>query len=410
MAAAFGGTPPPALGVALSGGGDSVALTLLLHDWARARGVALHAATVDHGLRDGSRAEAEGAGRFCAGLGIAHEILRWSDWDKRGNLMDAARRARQGLIADWAGARGIAAVALGHTRDDQAETVLMRLARGSGVDGLAGMAAQRRAAGVIWLRPLLAVSRADLRTVLRARDMGWVDDPSNDDMRFDRIKARRALAALAPLGLDAAGLVATAARMATARAALAQAAADLCAALVTVDAAGDVLIEPAILDAPEELRDRVIAQAVMALSGAAYRPRHAALRRMIATLAAGGRATLQGCAAERTRDGRLRLGREPRAVAGITAPAGALWDGRWRLLPPGGAAPDGIETRALGAAGLALCPDWRARGLARRALMAGPAAWREGTLIAAPLAREDTGWLAKLTQGRDELRSALLFH
>jgi tRNA(Ile)-lysidine synthase len=410
MAAAFGDTPPPALGVALSGGGDSVALTLLLHDWARPRGVALHAATVDHGLRPGSRAESEGAGRFCAGLGLSHDILPWAGPDGRGNLMDAARRARQALIADWARARGIGAVALGHTCDDQAETVLMRLARGSGVDGLSGMAAQRQAGGVMWLRPLLAVSRDNLRAVLRARGVGWVDDPSNDDPRFDRVKARRALAVLAPLGLGAAGLVATAARMATARAALGQAAADLCDALVTVDAAGDLLIDAAILDAPEDLRDRIIAQAVMALSGAAYRPRHAALHRMIATLAAGGRATLQGCAAERARDGRLRLGREVHAVAGLTAPPGALWDGRWRLHPPQGTAADGIETRALGAAGLAFCPEWRARGLGRRALMAGPAVWRGASLVAAPLARDDPGWRAELTRGRDELRSALIFH
>lgn len=410
MATAFGEAPPPTLGVALSGGGDSVALTLLLHDWAHPRGVTLHAVTVDHGLRAGSLAEAEGAGRLCAGLGLSHDILTWAERAGRGNLMDEARRARHALISGWANARGIGAVALGHTFDDQAETVLMRLVRGSGVDGLSGMAAQRRADGLLWLRPLLAVPRGDLRAFLRARGVAWVNDPSNDDPRFDRVKARRVLAALAPLGLDAAGLVATAARMAAARSALGQAAADLSDALVTVDAAGDVLIDPAILVAAEDLRDRVIAQGVMALSGAAYRPRHAALHRMIATLAAGGRATLQGCAADRAPDGRLRLGRELRAVAGLTALPGALWDGRWRLHPPQGTALDGIETRALGATGLALCPDWRARGIARRALMAGPAAWRGAELIAAPLARDDPGWRAELVHGRDELRRALIFH
>ena len=135
--------PPPALGVAVSGGSESTALLIHLHDWAGPRGVALHAVTIDHGLRPEAAAEAAGVAALCARLAVPHDTLPWR-WDGRGNLPDAARRGRQALISDWAAARGIADVALGHTADDQAETLLMRLGRGSGVDGLAAMRPLRR--------------------------------------------------------------------------------------------------------------------------------------------------------------------------------------------------------------------------------------------------------------------------
>ena len=144
LAAVFPDARPTALGVAVSGGGDSVALLCLMADWAAPREVRLAAATVDHGLRPEAAAEAAGVAALCGRLGLAHATLRWEGWDGRGNLMDAARRARRRLLADWAAEQGLAAVALAHTRDDQAETVLMRLARGAGVDGLSAMAGKSR--------------------------------------------------------------------------------------------------------------------------------------------------------------------------------------------------------------------------------------------------------------------------
>ena len=141
------------LGVAVSGGGDSVALLLMLATVARGRPLA--AVTVDHGLRPESGDEAAAVEALCAARGIPHATLRWNGWDGAGNLQDRARQARRTLIGAWARANGIGAVALGHTLDDQAETFLMRLARGSGVDGLSGMAPATRAEGVLWLRPLL---------------------------------------------------------------------------------------------------------------------------------------------------------------------------------------------------------------------------------------------------------------
>ena len=183
----------PAFGVAVSGGGDSVALLLLARDWAARAGRAVEAVTVDHGLRPGSAGEAAEVAALCARIGVPHDVLAWRGWDGNGNLQDNARRARRSLIADWARSRDVGAVALGHTLDDQAETLVMRLARGSGVDGLAAMAAESRAEGIVWLRPMLGLRRADLRAWLMAEGVGWAEDPSNEDEGFARVRVRRAL-------------------------------------------------------------------------------------------------------------------------------------------------------------------------------------------------------------------------
>src|SRR5690606_29766263 len=182
----------PVLGIALSGGGDSTALMHLAHGWGRAR---LLAATVDHGLRPGSADEARQAGLAAAALDIPHETLCWTR-QGGGNLMAAARSARLRLLGDWARRHGLSAVLLGHTLDDQAETLLMRLGRGAGVDGLSAMAPARAALGVTWLRPLLEVGRAELRQWLAARDLRWSDDPSNDNADFQRVRLRQAISTL----------------------------------------------------------------------------------------------------------------------------------------------------------------------------------------------------------------------
>ncbi len=161
--AAFGETPPRRIGIAVSGGGDSTALLLSLARGFAETGVTLHAATVDHGLRPEAAAEARAAAGQAADLGISHDTLRWQGWDGAGNLQDQARRARYALLSDWARGQGIPTVALGHTSDDRAETVLMRLGRAAGVDGLAAMHRERWVDGIRFLRPMLSLTREDLR-------------------------------------------------------------------------------------------------------------------------------------------------------------------------------------------------------------------------------------------------------
>ena len=405
VAGHFGPEPPRRLGVAVSGGGDSVALLVLLLEW-RASG--LHAVTVDHGLRAGAADEAAQVAALCARLDIPHDILRWQEgWDGTGNLPDAARRARYRLIAGWAREHGIADVALGHTTDDQAETLLMRLARGAGVDGLSAMPTQRGVAGVTFHRPLLGATRAALRDALRARGIGWAEDPTNDDPAYERVRVRQVLAGLAPLGIDVQGLAGAAARLGAAREALGVCAARLARNSVKTDA-GDLLICRGALDSePPELVRRVVQAGLVWIGGGDYPPRGDALTRALAALRAGQEMTLHGCRIL-LRDGHWHVTREWNAVSRSRARVGRLWDDRWQLDGPGDS--QGLEIAALGEAGLPLCPDRHTTGRPAASLIASPAVWRGGDLIAAPLAGLANGWSARLVRDRAAFDAVLLSH
>ncbi|WP_163846631.1 tRNA lysidine(34) synthetase TilS [Pseudooceanicola aestuarii] len=391
--------PLPRLGVAVSGGSDSLALLCLLRDHATADapGMALHVATVDHNLRPEARQEAAQVARLCARWGLPHTVLTWTGWNGQGNLQDAARRARLRLLADWARGQGIADVALAHSATDQAETLLMRLARSAGVDGLAAMAPRRVAHGVTFHRPLLGLTREALREILTARAIPWADDPSNDDPRFHRIRLRQARAQLDALGLTVPALAATAAQLGEARAALDAATSAAARRLVTADRGILRIDAVGVGRETAEIARRLLARALRWINGADYPPRRAALADALAVLHRGGTHTLAGCVL--MSDGtQAQLMRELNAVAGARTPLGGLWDGRWRLEGP--PAP-GAEIRALGAAGLTQCPDWRVAGLPRAAQMVGPALWAGDRLLCAPLAETAPRWSARLI--RDEM-------
>ena len=370
-----------------------MALMQLANDWAQGRDVALEAVTVDHGLRSEAAGEAEMVGEAAGALGVPHTTLRWDGWDGTGNLQDAARRARRALIEDWARPLSVDAVLTGHTMDDQAETVMMRLARGSGVDGLAGMGRVRRW-GELWARPLLGMRRAELREWLIERDVAWLEDPTNDDPRFDRVRARRMLEMLADLGLTVERLDATAQHMRLAREVLDAAAADLAERAVTTQA-GDVLIRlGAFRRAAAETRTRLLAAVLQWVSGAPYRPRYTAIER----LSAEASGVLHGCLVT-DEGGALRVTRELAAVRDLSGPTDAAWDGRWRLEGPHAS---GLLVSALTREGLAQCPGWRESELPATSLQASPAVWRGPELVAAPLAELAKGWSAVLLPGRDE--------
>ena len=202
------------LGVAVSGGPDSLALLLLAHAALPGR---VEAATVDHGLRAESAAEAAMVAALCAELGVPHETLRVTLAE--GNLQAEARAARYAALEGWLAQRGLAALATAHHADDQAETLLMRLNRGSGVSGLAGVRALGRSpGGAPLLRPLLGWRRCELGQVVAAAGFTAADDPSNANERFDRVRMRQALASAD--WLDVPALAQSAAHLADADAAL----------------------------------------------------------------------------------------------------------------------------------------------------------------------------------------------
>lgn len=385
--AALKDLPPGPLGVAVSGGSDSTALLCLMAQCVAPDRHRLEAITIDHRLREGSAAEAAAVARLCAARGIPHTVRAWEEGPS-GNLQGSARAARQRLITAWANDRGITTVALGHTLDDQAETFLMRLARGSGVDGLSAMAPATRLMGLNWLRPLLGQRRAALRDWLTAQNIAWSEDPSNTDHRFDRVRARAALQPLAALGISSERLATTADAMARARRALETATATLARSAVTPGPAGDATLDPAaFMAAPEEIRLRLLAGTLAWVGGAIWRPRLASLAAIEAAIAMGslrGGMTLHGCVL-RPHAGRIAIRREPARVAAPIPAGTAPWDGRWQLVGP---PPEpGLTLGALGRAGLDECPDWRATGIPRETLITSPALWRGTRLVEAPFAR-----------------------
>ncbi|TDH52505.1 tRNA lysidine(34) synthetase TilS, partial [Dankookia rubra] len=208
--------PAPRIAAGVSGGPHSLALALLADRWARARGGALLALVVDHGLRPGSAAEAAGVAALLAGRGIAAEVLPLG-LPAGAGLQERARAGRHAALLRACRAAGTPWLLLGHHRADQAETLLFRALRGSGAGGLAAMAAVRAAPEALLLRPLLGTPPARLEGVVAAAGLAPVRDPSNADPRFARIALRRTLADPAGAGAATAALAAAAAGFAARR-------------------------------------------------------------------------------------------------------------------------------------------------------------------------------------------------
>jgi tRNA(Ile)-lysidine synthase len=193
--------------LAVSGGPDSTALLLMAAHWVRLRGSPrLEAATVDHGLRPESAREAAAVAKLCESLGVPHHTLVWSRPKPKTRLQERARDARYALLAERAKEIGADFIVTAHHLDDQAETVLFRLIRGTGIGGLAGMPAQSTRDGVTLARPLLGLSKAELIAYCEAEDVDYVRDASNEDPRFARTRMRALLKSLEAEGLDAPAL------------------------------------------------------------------------------------------------------------------------------------------------------------------------------------------------------------
>jgi tRNA(Ile)-lysidine synthase len=181
------------IALAVSGGSDSMALLRLAVQWAKGS-VRISVLTVDHGLRPEAATEAAKVATWCDGLALDHHTLRWEDMKPKTGLQAKARTARYDLMSSWCKANGVKFLLTGHTLDDQAETVLMRQARTDTAESLAGIWETADWAGVKLFRPLLGQSRSDLRKYLKGIGQPWIDDPSNLDTRFERVRVRQILA------------------------------------------------------------------------------------------------------------------------------------------------------------------------------------------------------------------------
>ena len=384
--------PEGPVGLAVSGGSDSLAMMVLAAELAARTDRALRGVTVNHGLRAAAADEAAFVAEVAEGLGLPHDQLHWQDWDGQGNLMDQARRARYRLMAGWAERAGIVAVLVAHTQDDLAETLLMRLARGAGVDGLSAMRAGFEVNGVQFLRPLLGTSRDSLRTVLHRRNQAWIDDPSNQDNQFTRVRMRKALTAMAETGPTVQELSQSAFHLAEAKEALNWAVAGFAEDHVQ-QRAGDLRIAAApFATLPTELQRRLLRHALLWVSGAGYGPRGQALAALCNAALTGKAATLAGVRMVH-RKGEIYLYRELASVKSARVAVQNTFDSRWHVSGP---VTDGAYIGPLGKEGLKLCPNWRESGRPAAAHHADPAIWCDNRLISAPLAGFLQGWQADL--------------
>ncbi len=384
--------------LAVSGGADSMALMHLAARWLKRRGdagantaalPAIHVLTVDHGLRPEFAAEAEFVGSAAKRLGFGHSTLTWTGAKPASGLQAAAREARYGLMAAFARNHAYCCIVTAHHAGDQAETLLMRLARGSGTDGLAGMAPVMRLGGVDIVRPLLGLEKARLKAVLRAAGERWVDDPSNASDVFERVRLRRLLGMLRKEGIVPASLALSAKRLGRARQALHAAADALAQRAVTVDPSGYGSLDAAVLkDAPEEICIGVLSRAFQGFGGTARPPRLVQVEVLSAALRRGDmprQVTLGGCLM-RAKDATLYIGREPgrmgTPILDMLPGSTAIWDGRFTVTLDA-EAPDPVQVAPPDTAYIRTHLP-HLTGMARLAAETGPAFWRDGRLIAMP--------------------------
>ena len=353
----FGGRSRVA--VAVSGGRDSMALLVLAGRWAAGAGRRLAALTVDHGLRAESAAEASRVAEWCAVRRIEHRILEWRGDKPSTAIQEAARAARYELMVRWCRDHGFTHLMLAHHLDDQAETLLMRMQRGSGVAGLAGMPAVALRGGVRILRPLLAVPRDRLAATLEAAGQDWLEDPGNRDRRFARVRIRHTAARLAERGVGTRDVGRVAAALGRARAARERELADLAGRAVAIFPEGYAEVDgETFRQAAPGLARSLLSIVLRTVGGAPYGPRSRRLERLAVMLEAGRpvrRHTLGGCLIEPAGNG-FRICREPRAIRAVRELDGCAtfrWDRRFDIAvsTPGAPARQIVRIGALGEAG-----------------------------------------------------------
>jgi tRNA(Ile)-lysidine synthase len=310
--------PNPVIAVAVSGGVDSLCLALLLQQWIHKQQGHLIALTVDHGLRLESTKEALQVGKWLKQHHIEHHILPWKGPKPTTRIQENARKERYRLLEEWCKNHNILHLCLGHQANDQVETFLFRLCRGSGIDGLAGMAAIVEKPNVRILRPLLKVKRERLQYTLLELKQEWIEDPSNLNDQYTRTRLRHIQKTLEPEGLTLESLSKTIQKLSLSRVELeTQTTAHLANSFQIFPSGYGILDLPQLLEAQDDIIMRVLSASLTCISGKAYPPRRIYLERLKNSIVSGikikGR-TCWGCSIIPWR-GKLLIVRELSAIS-----------------------------------------------------------------------------------------------
>ncbi|MEH6630323.1 MAG: tRNA lysidine(34) synthetase TilS [Halopseudomonas aestusnigri] len=322
------------VGVAVSGGADSMALCLLLNEWIKSQGAELIAVTVDHGLRPEAEFEAKWVAARLTAEGIEHHILTWErEPEAKGSTQVQARDGRYKAISTWCEKNKISCIALAHHLDDQIETFLMRLIRHSGADGLAGMSMLRQDGGLNFIRPLLAIPKDRLLVTLRDRGWGWIEEPSNHKDSYLRNRLRQGMPSLNQQGLRRDTLARINHSLGRIRKNLEERTDSFVNQRVIVSPAGfaeidfneSAKINPNILS-------RTLEKVLLTIGGGNYSPRSSKTERLVAGLLGTTeyKATLAGCQIVLS-DDKITIVRETRKLPDVSLKYGSefLWDNRF---------------------------------------------------------------------------------
>lgn len=356
--------PSPHIALGASGGADSTALLVLLADWVLALNGKLSVFTVDHGLRIEAASEADEVAGLCALVGATHRTLMWEGPKPKSGIQEAARAGRYRLLEDACRDEGILHLALAHQREDQAETFLIRLGRGSGLAGLAGMPQVRFLPGLRVIRPLLDAKAGALRAFLRAEGYSWIEDPSNQDRRFARVRVRNLLHELDRDGFRAERLGAASRTLAGERREVEERVAKFFArALQLYDWGSAALDRHEFSKIAKEVKVSALGTLLQSLGGHSYPPRGEAVNSLLSRMEEGAfsGATLAGLRIEASKSS-FYFYRESRGLQSLPIKPGckARWDGRFDVaLSDGkGLSPSrNFTVGPLGMAGWKLCKE-----------------------------------------------------
>ena len=340
--------------VAVSGGADSLALLLLATDWALAKQISLNALTVDHGLRAESGAEAALVSEWCAELGISHDILYWMDEKPSSGVQEAARSARYELLEEWCVQHGVEDLLVAHTENDQAETFLFRMSRGSGPDGLAAMPLVSNRDHIRIVRPLLTIGRKRVEATLATSGYAWINDPSNRNTRFARVRMRDRLKRLEDQGIGSASIAGTARIFGRLRLAREQRISALAKNISKLFPEGYAVIDRmGLITADPEIAAAMVPALVTQIGGREYAPRRSRTSKLLDFLRDPdriGTRTLGNCVIS-VNEGEIKIYREYGTISDkvpVRCSSCVTWDNRFLIkLRPLNAPSDSVVT-ALG--------------------------------------------------------------